>query len=356
MNVTAGAIPRAFGHVFTDHMALITYAEGRWGVPRLVDHEPIPLPPAASGLHYGQAIFEGLKVYRQPDGDVAFFRIHDHARRFQTSAAHMAMPPLPVESFVDACATLVNADENFVPNEPGHSLYLRPLMLATSPRLGVQPATEYLCVIIASPVGSYLSSGTRAWTIKVARTHVRAAPGGTGAAKCAGNYGASLAARAFGSGSNFDELLFLDAAERRWVEELSAMNLFIVEEQSAGAPTLVTPPTSGTILAGITRASLLELAPALRYDVREAPIAIDDWRRRAANGVVTESFASGTGAIVAPIGRVLDGDTTWVIGDGTPGIVTRRLRAALLDLQEGRAPDPYGWRISLRLRQGARRV
>jgi branched-chain amino acid aminotransferase len=351
--------PPAFGHVFTDHMAVITYADGRWDEPRVVTHEPISLAPAASGLHYGQAIFEGLKAYRQPDGDIAFFRIRDHARRFQASAAHMAMPPLPVDHFVDACTALVTTDETFVPSEPGHSLYLRPLMLATTPRLGVQPATDYLCVIIASPVGAYLGSGTRAWTVKVERAHVRAAPGGTGAAKCAGNYGASLAARAHASSSSatadYDELLFLDATEHRWVEELSAMNLFVVEERSGAAPTLVTPPT-GTILAGVTRASLLELAVTLGYGVREAPIAIDDWRRRAATGELTEAFASGTGAVVAPIGEVIDGDITWTIGDGNPGVVTRRLRAALLDLQEGRAPDRYGWRVPVRLRQELARM
>jgi len=353
---TATAVPRrAFGHVFTDHMAVINFADGRWDDPRVVDHGPIPLAPAASGLHYGQAIFEGLKAYRQPDGDVAFFRIRDHARRFQRSATQMAMPPLPVDLFVDACNALVSTDETFVPSKPVHSLYLRPLMLATSPRLGVQPATEYLCVIIASPVGAYLASGSRAWTIKIERTHVRAAPGGTGAAKCAGNYGASLAARAHASDTDYDELLFLDATKHRWVEELSAMNIFFVEDQPACAPTLVTPPTDGTILAGVTRASLLELAPALGYAVRETPIAIDDWRRRTATGELSEAFASGTGAVVAPIGRVLDGETTWVIGDGTPGIVTRRLRAALLDLQEGRGPDYYRWRVPLRSRQGTRR-
>jgi branched-chain amino acid aminotransferase len=266
----------------------------------------------------------------------------------------MAMPPLPVDHFVDACVALVTVDETFAPGDTGHSLYLRPLMLATTPRLGVQPATEYLCVIIASRVGAYVSTGARAWTINVERVHVRAAPGGTGAAKCAGNYGASLAARAHTSKADFDELLFLDAVEHHWVEELSAMNLFVIEERTGTPPTLVTPPTGGTILAGITRASLLELAPALGYPVREAPIGIDAWRRRAAAGEITEAFASGTGAVVAPIGHVRDDDCTWVIGDGTIGPVTQRLRAALLDLQEGRAPDDYRWRIPLGLQTGAR--
>jgi branched-chain amino acid aminotransferase len=354
MNAATAPDSRPFGHVFTEHMAVASYANGRWTKPRIALRQPISLDPAASGLHYGQAIFEGLKAYRQPDGDVAFFRIGDHARRFQASAAYMAMPPIPVDHFIDACTALVTIDETFVPSDSGHSLYLRPLMLATTPRLGVQPATEYLCVIIGSPVGPYLSAGACAWTIKVERAHVRAAPGGTGAAKCAGNYGASLAARADASDGGCDELLFLDAVEHRWVEELSAMNLFVVEERPGIQPTLVTPPTGGTILAGITRASLLELAPTLGYDVHEAPIAIDDWRRRAAAGEITEAFASGTGAVVAAISNVVDDDRTWVIGTGTPGQVTQRLGGALLDLQEGRANDRHGWRIPLGLRTGAR--
>jgi branched-chain amino acid aminotransferase len=344
-----GSDPSEFGRVFSDHMAVVDYARQRWGTTRIIAHQPIVVSPAASGLHYGQAIFEGLKAYRQPDGDVALFRVRDHAARFQASAERMAMPPLPVDQFVDACIALVTADEQFVPAEAGHSLYLRPLMLATTPRLGVQPASDYVCVIIASPVGSYRSDGTRAWTIRVERDRIRAAHGGTGAAKCAGNYGASLAACVHASDATDDETLFLDATEHRWVQELSAMNLFVVEQSFRSAPTLVTPPTDGTILAGVTRASLLELAVHLGLRVRETPIAIDEWRRRAAIGEITEAFASGTGAVVAPIGRVHDGLTTWTVGDGTPGPITRRLRAALLDLQEGRGPDPFGWRVPLGL-------
>ena len=336
-----------FGRAFTDHMALIRFVGRQWGETRIVANEPIPFSPAASGLHYGQAIFEGLKAYRQPDGDVALFRARDHAERFRATATRMAMPPLPVRRFVDACAALVTADAVAVPDERGHSLYLRPLMIGTTPRLGVQPASEYLCVIIASPVGPYLSDGTRPWTVKVERDQVRAAPGGTGAAKCAGNYGASLAARRAATSADCDEILFLDATEHRWVEELSAMNLFVVEATPPSTRTLVTPPADGTILGGITRASLLELAPRLGWAARAAPIAIDEWRRRAETGEITEAFASGTGAVVAPIGHVRDGETTWTIGDGSPGPVTARLRAALLDLQEGRAPDPYGWRFPL---------
>jgi branched-chain amino acid aminotransferase len=341
------ASPAAFGQVFAPHMAVVEFSNGRWGEPRVTPYEPIPLDPAASGLHYGQVVFEGLKAYRHRDGAITFFRLRDHACRFRASARHMAMPPLPVEHFVDACTGVVAADEAFVPRGPGESLYLRPLMFATTARLGVQPATEYLCVVMASPVGAYRSGGTRAWRIRVDRDHVRAAPGGTGAAKCAGNYGASLAARSGVCSEVHDEVLFLDAIERRWVEELSAMNVFVVERRDGMQPTLVTPPAEGTILPGITRSSLLELAPMLGYRAREEPIAIDDWYRRAAAGEIIEAFASGTGAVVTGIGEVRDGDRTWTMGDGRTGPVTRRLRSSLLDLQEGRAPDPYGWRVPL---------
>jgi branched-chain amino acid aminotransferase len=341
----------AFGQVFTPHMAVIEFSDRRWGELRITAREPIPVDPAASGLHYGQAVFEGLKAYRQPDGGIAFFRLRDHACRFGVSARHMAMPPLPVEKFVDACMGLVTVGEAFVPGRSGESLYLRPLMFATTPRLGVQPATDYLCVVIASPVGAYRSGGTEAWRIRVDRDHVRAAPGGTGAAKCAGNYGASLAARSGVCGEGHDEVLFLDAVERRWVEELSAMNVFVVDQSDGVHTTLVTPPADGTILPGITRSSLLELAPKLGYRIREEPIAIDDWQRRAAAGEIVEAFASGTGAVVTGIGEVHDGARAWRMGDGRVGPVTRRLRSALLDLQEGRSADPYGWRVPL-TRQG----
>ena len=338
-----------FGRSFTDHMALIACTDGIWEETRVVAHAPIPLSAAASGLHYGQAIFEGLKAYRQPDGDVALFRVDDHARRFQTSAERMAMPALPVARFVEACSLLVAADEASVPWESGHTLYLRPLMIATTPRLGVQPASEFLVVVIASPVGAYLDSGHRAWTVTTARDQVRAAPGGTGNAKCAGNYGASLAARRDAIREGYDEILWLDASEHRWIEELSAMNLFIVEQRASMTPTLVTPPLGDTILAGITRASILELAVHLGYQTREAAIAIDQWCADTARGIISEAFACGTGAVLAPIGSVHDGRTTWNIGDGNPGPVTVALRTALLDLHEGRTADPFGWRVPLRL-------
>jgi len=347
MNADERVEARGFGRVFTDHMAVIKFEHSRWSKTSVVDHEPVSLSPASSGLHYGQAIFEGLKAYRQPDGAVALFRVRDHAERFRASAERMAMPALPVEQFVEACAALIAADEDSVPREPGHSLYLRPLMIATTPRLGVEPASEYLCVVIASPVGAYFSDGIRPLSVMVARDRVRAASGGTGNAKCAGNYGASLGARRGAVTAHCDEVLWLDAVEHRWVEELSAMNVFVVESRAGTPATVVTPPIGDTILAGITRASLLELAGHLGYRALEAPIALERWRRDAACGFAREAFAAGTGAVVAPIGRVHDGPTTWTIGDGTPGTVTLRLRAALLDLQEGRTPDPFGWRVRL---------
>jgi len=341
-----------FGRYVTDHMTLISYADGEWSDPRLVAHAPLALDPASSGLHYGQVIFEGLKAYRQPEGDVAFFRIGDHARRFQHSATRMAMPTLPTELFIEACTELVIADHAWVPDRSGHSLYLRPFMLATTPRLGVQAATEYLFVVIATPAATYFPDNARGWAVMAARDHVRAASGGTGNAKCAGNYGASLLTKQAATAAGVDEVLWLDAGSHSWVEELSAMNVFVVEEHSSSHPVLVTPPASTTILGGITRASILELAPRLGYAVREAPIALEQWRTDAARGVIREAFATGTAAVVAPIGRVYDGDTQWLIGDGEPGPVTIRLRATLLDIQEGRTADPFEWRLPMELTKG----
>jgi len=338
-----------FGRYFTDHMAVISFAGEVWRDARLGAYEPIALSPAASGLHYGQAIFEGLKAYRQPDGDIALFRVRDHAERFRRSSARMAMPQLPTELFIEACTLLLTADRAWVPGATGQSLYLRPLMIATSPRLGVTAADEYLFVVVASPAASYFPGETRPWSVMVACGHVRSAPGGTGAAKCAGNYGASLAAKQAATHANIDEVLWLDATEGRWIEELCGMNVFVIEEHPGSPPTLVTPPIGDTILAGITRASLLALAPRLGYAVREAPIALDEWRTDAACGVVREAFASGTAAAVAPIGRVRDGYTEWTIGDGQPGPITLELREELGKIQEGRAPDPFGWRTVLGL-------
>lgn len=333
-----------FGQSFTDHMAVARYnAATGWTDVEVVPFAELAISPAAMVFHYGQAIFEGLKAFRQPDGAVALFRPADNAARFNRSAARLAMPELAVETFTAACAELVLADRRSVPSAPGHSLYLRPIMIATEASLGVRPAAEYLFAVMASPVGTYFASGVRAITVWTTNEFVRAAPGGTGAAKCAGNYAASLAGKEQARAHGCDEALWLDAEHRRWIEELSGMNVVLVAEVE-GRPALVTPPIGATILDGITRRSLLELAPHLGYHTVERPVAIDELCR---TGAFLEAFACGTAAAVAPIGAVRSAGGDTVIGDGSPGAVTTQLRDALVAIQEGRSEDGFGWRVQV---------
>ena len=333
-------IDPAFGQTFTPHMVVARFEGERWSRPEVGPFESLRLSPAAMALHYGQAIFEGLKAFRQPDHSVALFRPDRNAERFDRSARRLAMPPIAESVFVESCLELVDADEAFVPAVEGQSLYLRPMMLATESALGVRAAREYLYAVIASPAGSYFPEGMRPITVSVAEEAVRAAPGGTGAVKTAGNYAASLAAKAEAVQQGFDDVLFLDAIDRRWVEELSGMNIVFVGRHG-GRTTLVTPPARGTILDGVTRRSLLELGARLGQEVAERPVGIDE----VLAGAFDEAFACGTAAVVAPIGAVRSARGDCAFGDGEVGAVTRQLRTALLDLQEGRADDPFGWRV-----------
>jgi branched-chain amino acid aminotransferase len=327
-------------------------AVGRWSCGsgwhdwHLAPFADLSISPAAMVFHYGQAIFEGLKAYRQPSGGVALFRPMRHAQRFNRSARRLAMPELAPEVFVDACREVVRIDGDAVPHDAGHSLYLRPMLIATEPCLGVRPGAEYLFLVIASPVGCYFEAGVRPITVAVADDSVRAGPGGTGAAKCAGNYAASLLAKRDATARGCDEVVWLDARERRWVEELSGMNVFVVRDDG-GTPTLVTPPLSDTILDGVTRSSVLRLARNLGCTAIERPLSIDEWRQGAELGTITEAFACGTAAVVAPIGRVRTTSGDFTLNDAGPGPLTLRLREELLALQEGRSADLFGWRTDV---------
>jgi branched-chain amino acid aminotransferase len=329
-----------FGRHLTDHLVTATFAGGTWSAIDVGPMRDLVLSPAAMVLHYGQAIFEGLKAYRQPDGSLALFRPHDNAARFDRSAARMAMPALPAGMFVDACRALVTADAAWVPSKPGQSLYLRPILVATEAHLGVRAADELLFAVMASPVDAYFPGGVRPIAVRTADDAVRAAPGGLGAAKCAANYSASLQTKLQATGDGFDEVVWLDAVEHRWVDELSGMNVFLVRD---GA--LLTPPLADTLLAGITRDSLIQLARTMGVEVREEPIDVHEWHAGAQRGDVQEAFACGTAAVIAPIGSLTTRAGTATMADGQPGPVTMRLRDALVDLQEGRADDPFGWRV-----------
>jgi branched-chain amino acid aminotransferase len=350
---TARLADPGFGRVFTDHMVTIRWTEGRgWHDAQLVPYGPLEIDPANMTLHYGQSIFEGLKAYRQPvpssagadpeQGSIATFRPTANAERFQASARRMAMPELPVETFVDAVEALVQQDRAWVPSQPEQSLYLRPFMFATEVGLGVRPAREYLFMVIASPAGAYFPGGIRPVSVWLSEEYVRAAPGGTGTAKCSGNYAASLIAQAQAAGQGCDQVVWLDAVERRWIEEMGGMNLYFVFGEGDDAR-IVTPELSGSLLPGITRDSLLRLAADLGHATEETRISVDDWRGGNADGTLTEVFACGTAAVITPVGSVKSTRADWTVGTGEPGPVTMRLRKALLDIQTGKAPDTHGW-------------
>jgi branched-chain amino acid aminotransferase len=329
-----------FGKVFTDHMVTIEWREGRgWHDATVGPRGPLSLDPAAAVLHYAQEIFEGLKAYRLADGTMALFRPDENARRFNASADRLAMPNLPEDTFVEAVRQLVAADRDWFPTVEGGSLYLRPFMFASEAFLGVRPAKQYKFLVIASPAGNYFKSGVPAVSIWVSQDYTRAAPGGTGAAKCGGNYAASLVPHAAAVARGFDQVCFLDAAEHQWVEELGGMNVFFAFDDGS----LVTPPLGGTILPGITRDSLIRLAREEGLDVREERYSLGQWRADAASGRLVECFACGTAAVVTPIGRVASDDGEFTVGSGGPGQLTTRLRARLVAIQRGEAPDSHGW-------------
>lgn len=331
-----------FGARFTASMVLSRWtADDGWSALEVVPHRALELSPAAMALHYGQAIFEGLKAFPHADGSLALFRPLANAVRFNLSAERLAMPALPVETFVDACARLVRADASEVPRGPGQSLYLRPFMIAVEPSLGVRPAREYLFAVIASPVDHFFADGFEAIDVWCPTDQIRAAPGGTGAAKCAGNYAASLATKSLALEQGCHEVLWLDAREHRFVEELGAMNFFGVTREPSGAPVLVTLPLSGTILAGNTRDTLIEIAVDLGVRTEQRPIDIAELTT--ADDRFEEAFACGTAASVVPIGSVTTADGRHVISDGRPGGLTTRLREELAAIQYGDRPDPRHW-------------
>jgi branched-chain amino acid aminotransferase len=336
----------SFGRVFSEHMVSIRWTEGRgWHDAQLRPYGTVELDPATMSLHYGQTIFEGLKAYRRVDGTIATFRPLVNAARFQRSARRLAMPELPQDLFVEAIDVLVRQDREWVPTERDQTLYLRPFMFATEVGLGVRPAREYLFLLIASPVGAYFPRGVKPVSVWLSEDYVRAAKGGTGEAKCGGNYAASLVAQAQAAEKGCDQVVWLDAVEHRWVEEMGGMNLYFVygRDGSGAGPRLVTPALTGALLPGVTRDSLLTLAGDLGYGAEENRISTDEWRAGNADGSITEVFACGTAAVITPVGSVKANSGEWTVGDGEPGPVTMRLRQALLDIQLGEAPDTHGW-------------
>lgn len=332
----------AFGRIFTDHMVVIPYRDGKWQQGELKAYGPLMLDPSASSLHYGQAIFEGYKAFAQPDGSIKTFRPEQNAARFNRSAARLAMPAIPVELFLEAGDALIAQDRNWVPKNTGESLYMRPLMIATDPYLGVRPSEEYLFVLFASPAGAYFPQGVKPVTVWISEDFVRAAPGGTGEAKCAGNYAASLMAQSQAQEKGCDQVVWLDAVHREFIEEMGGMNLFFVYKDGEKI-TVVTPELTGTLLPGITRRSLLEMAKDLGYATQERKLSVQQWRDDIASGRMTEVFACGTAAVITPVGVAKANGFEMTINNNENGAVTLALREALLGLQHGTAADTHGW-------------
>lgn len=330
-----------FGKVHTDHMVVIDYdaEKGGWYKATIGPREPIALDPAASVLHYAQEIFEGMKAFPHADGGLAMFRPEQNARRFNASARRMAMPEIPEELFLEAVKLLVKKDADWMPQVEGGSLYIRPFMFASEAFLGVRPATQYKFVVILVSSGNYFKGGVNPVKIWVSQDYVRAAPGGTGAAKTGGNYAASLVPQAEAIANGCDQVVFLDAVEHKWVEELGGMNLFFIRRDGS----VITPPLTGTILPGITRDSLIAMLREEGLEVREEPYSITQWREEAESGELLETLACGTAAVVTPVGTVASPSGEFTIGSGGIGQMAQKMREKLVGVQNGRIADKNGW-------------
>lgn len=328
-----------FGKIFTDHMFLMDYTAGEgWHDARVVPYASLPLDPATVVFHYAQEIFEGMKAYRTADGSVQLFRPDCNAKRFQDSADRLCIPKIPVEDFVQAVETLVDVDRDWVPHSDGASLYIRPFVFANDVGLGVHASKHYLFCIICAPSGAYYAEGLDPVRIYVEDEYIRAAPGLTGFTKCGGNYAASLRAGERAEEKGFSQVLWLDGVERKYIEEVGAMNvLFKINGK------IVTPALNGSILPGITRKSCLQILRDKGFEVEERKLSVDELIQAAEDGSLEEAFGSGTAAVISPIGELSYGGKNYIVSGGKIGPVAQDLYDTLTGIQWGRTEDPYGW-------------
>ncbi len=331
-----------FGRFYTDHMFVMPYDEGQgWHDAEIRPYGPFSLDPAAMVLHYAQECFEGMKAYRTPAGGVQLFRPDRNAARMNSTHRRLCIPELDEENFVQAVKALVALEKDWVPSAPNTSLYIRPCTIAIEPHLGVKPSSQYLFFVICSPVGAYYAEGIDPVEIYVEDKLTRAAPGGTGAVKCGGNYAASLFGQMKAHEMGYSQVLWLDGAERRYVEEVGSMNVFF---KIAGE--IYTAPTAaGTVLPGITRMSCIELMRDWGYTVREEALEIDRIMQAAHNGQLEEVFGTGTAAVISPVGHLRYRDEEEVINGDVIGPVTKKLYDTLTGIQWGRLPDNKGWTV-----------
>jgi branched-chain amino acid aminotransferase len=331
-----------FGSIFTDHMLVMAYDDGHWQQPVIKKYQNFSLDPAAMVLHYGQAIFEGLKAYRGKDDQIYLFRPQDNFHRMNKSAHRMCMPEINVAEVFNGLQELLRLEKAWVPSVSGATLYIRPTMVATEAGLGVRPAEQYLFFIILSPVGAYYPEGFNPVTIFVTEKYVRAVPGGVGNAKTAGNYAASIMAAVEAQEQGFTQVLWLDAVERKYVEEVGTMNIFFVIGDE-----VITPPLSGSILPGLTRDSVLRLTRDWGLNVVERRISIDEVFTAADNGTLREVFGTGTAAVISPVGALSYRGNVCKVNSGKTGELAQRLFDELQEIQYGLRPDPYGWVVKI---------
>jgi branched-chain amino acid aminotransferase len=337
----------AFGNVFTDHMFMMNYDEGKgWHSPRIEPYGPFSLDPACCVLHYGQAIFDGLKAFRGVDGKVRLFRLPDHARRLNRSAHYLCIPEMDPEMVEESIRALVEVDEKWVPSKPGTSLYIRPTVIATETFLGVHPSHSYLYYVIVGPVGAYYKEGMNPVRILASDKYVRAVQGGLGAAKTAGNYAASLYGAEEAAKAGYTQVLWLDGVEHRYLDEVGTMNIMLKIGDE-----VITPPLNGAILAGLTRDSVLTLLRDWGLRVSERPIAIDEVIAAAQAGRL-EMWGTGTAAVISPVGELGYKGERYVINGGQTGELTQKLYDTIVGIQYGKLPDKYGWMRMLGNRLG----
>jgi branched-chain amino acid aminotransferase len=332
-----------FGKIFTDHIFTMKFKEGKgWHDAMVEPYRPLQLDPTAMCLHYAQEIFEGLKAYRGKNGEIYLFRPTENIKRMNVSAERMCMPAVDENFVLDALKKLVLLEKDWVPHGEGTSLYIRPTMIATEPALGVHPANEYLFFIVVGPVGAYYPQGFGPTKIYVSEEYVRAAAGGTGSTKAGGNYAASLYASRIATNMGYTQVLWLDACEKKYVEEVGTSNIFFLIGDE-----LITPELTGTILPGITRKSVIHLARHLGMKVTERHISIDEVTEGARNGTLKDVFASGTAAIISPVGQIYYRGKEYMINGGKTGPVAEKLYNEILQIQYGLKEDEFGWRVKI---------
>ena len=333
-----------FGNVFSDHMFSMVYDDGAWQAPEIVPYGPVSVPPANAALHYGQAVFEGLKAFIGRDGVVRVFRPDQNARRLDASCARMCVPPIDKAIFFGAFEQLIAIDHEWIPRKRGQALYIRPIVFATEQQLEVRPASSYRFIVMTGPVRAYFDAGMSAVALKVAEDYTRSSPGGTGDAKTAGNYGASLYPGELARREGYAQVLWLDGIEHRYVEEVGAMNIFFRIDD-----TIVTPELRGTILPGVTRNSVLTLLQDAGHRIEERRIAIDEIIDAIRTGRLQEAFGAGTAAIISPVGKFAYRGEEFVINENAAGPLTRELYDQITGIQLGEVEDRHGWNHLVRL-------